>query len=89
MDISGERSNIPKMRGLAEAIDELHKADPGSGFTLHALRKAVNGGEIPCVRCGRKILVNMDKVFEYLYSGSPVEDVVPQKRRIQIISGKR
>ncbi len=61
---------IPRMRGLSEAINELHTADPSSGFTLHALRQAVKAGDVPCVRCGRKILVNMDLLFAYLYGDS-------------------
>lgn len=80
---------LPKMRGLSEAIDELHEADPASCFTLHALRKMINSGELPCVRCGRRILVNMDKLYDYLYGESESLGIITSKRNIRPISEKR
>lgn len=80
--IGGLMGNVPKMRGLAEAINELLNYDPTSGFTLHALRKAVKEGKIPCVHCGRKILVNMDNLFAYLYGGESARDDKPKHGRV-------
>lgn len=51
---------------MREAIAELHEADPGCKFTLYALRVAAKSGKVSCVRCGRKILVNMDALYTYL-----------------------
>ncbi len=84
MDTNKEKTNpIPRMRGLSEAINELREADPSSGFTLHALRQAVRSGDVPCVRCGRKILINMDTLFAYLYgSGISRVEEVPHGRII-------
>jgi hypothetical protein len=59
--------SIPKMRGLSEAITEIHLQDPNSCLTLHALRRMVATGEIKCTKCGRRILINMDVLFEHLF----------------------
>lgn len=58
--------SVPKMRGLKEAVDELHEQDDGSALSLYALRSLVASGEVPCVRIGRRVLVNMDLLYEYL-----------------------
>ena len=82
-------STYPRVRGLSEAIKELHTADPDSGFTLHALRQAVNRGDIPCIRCGRRILVNMESVWEYLNGSFDEESVaVGQRKILPIASGR-
>ncbi len=82
---------LPKMRGLAEAIKELHDSDPESCFTLHALRKLVNEGELPCVRCGRRILINMDSLYEYLRGEQEQVRSAPPPKRYGVIqiAGKR
>ena len=83
------KSTYPKVRGLSEAIKELYATDPDSGFTLHALRQAVNRGDIPCIRCGRRILVNMDSVWEYLNGSLPNESVPECQRKILPIASGR
>lgn len=80
---------LPKMRGLSEAIKELHEADPDSSFTLHALRRIVNSGELPCIRCGRRILINMDNLYDYLNSDIEQPLYVSGKRNIVPLTGKR
>ena len=63
---SASQRTLPRMRSMREAIAELHEADPGCKFTLYALRVAAKSGKVSCVRCGRKILVNMDALYTYL-----------------------
>ena len=63
-------SNVPRMRTIPEAFNELKKADPETAYTLRALRAAVNRGELPVVRVGNKRLVNLDKLFEMLNTPS-------------------
>ncbi len=58
--------NIPRMRTAPEAIAELKKVDPETAFTLRALRRMMNTGEIPVVKVESKRLVNLDTLFEYL-----------------------
>ena len=61
---------VPRMRTIPEAFNELKKADPGTAYTLRALRSAVNRGEVPVVMVGNKRLVNLDKLFEMLNTPS-------------------
>ena len=63
-------SEVPKMRTLPEAIKELQKIDPETSFTLTALRRAVNNGEIPVTLAGTTRLVNFNILLEYLYNGN-------------------
>lgn len=58
--------SLPRMRGLAEAIDEIKAQDPQTALTLHALRSLVKTGAIPCVRAGSKYLINMAVLEGYL-----------------------
>lgn len=57
---------VPKMRGLREAVDELHARDSGCALSFYALRSLVADGSIPCVRVGRRVLVNMEVLYDYL-----------------------
>lgn len=63
-------SEVPKMRTLPEAIKELQKIDPETSFTLRALRRAVNNGEIPVTHVGSGVLINFNMLLEYLYNGN-------------------
>ena len=63
-------ADIPKMRTLPEAIKELKKIDPETAFTLRALRRAVNNGEIPVTHVGTAVLINFNTLLEYLNGGN-------------------
>lgn len=58
--------SLPRMRGLAEAIEEIKAQDPQTALTLHALRSLVKTGTVPCVRAGSKYLINMAVLESYL-----------------------
>lgn len=36
------------------------------GISRNMLRKLAHSGEIPCIRCGQSILINWDKLLQYL-----------------------
>lgn len=55
-----------RMRTASGALEIIRAADPGTAVTLHYIRKLINTGEIPCVPVGRKKLVNVDRLLEYL-----------------------
>lgn len=57
---------IPRMRTIKQAINELKEKDSQTAFTETALRRAVLSGQIPHIRAGNKILVNLDIVESYL-----------------------
>lgn len=56
----------PPMRGIKQAIEELKRNDPNTALTEKALRRLILTGELPAVRVGKKYLVNMNNLFDYL-----------------------
>lgn len=54
------------MRGIKQAIEELKRNDPNTALTEKALRRLILTGELPAVRVGKKYLVNMNHLFDYL-----------------------
>lgn len=42
----------------------------------YALRRMVISGKVPCTKVGKKYLIDMDVLFEYL-KGTKPEDVLP------------
>jgi hypothetical protein len=66
---------MSKLRTLDAAIIEIRKKDPETSLTRYALRQAVIEGRIPCVMCGRKRLVDVSRVFEYLIGGEDANNV--------------
>lgn len=74
----------PPMRGIKQAIQELRAADPNTALTEKALRRMVLTGVIPHICVGRKYLVNMDMLYNYLANGGAAEPLksAPGIRRI-------
>ena len=54
------------MRSIREAHKEIKATDPQSGIGLAALYRLVDEGIIPCVPVGKKYLIDMDRLEEYL-----------------------
>lgn len=63
----------PRMRTIKETIEELKAIDPDTAIREYFVRDLVNSGAIPCVRAGRKILINFDRFLEYLNGTRPPE----------------
>ncbi len=59
-------NNIPQMRTIKEVHKEIKKVDPNSSLTLYAVRQLVNTGKVTYIRRGRKILVDLAEVMDYL-----------------------
>ena len=64
--------DVPKMRTISQAFDEIKTADTNTALTERALRCAVKRGEIPCVKIGSKTLVSMDAVAAYMKGAAVV-----------------
>lgn len=65
-----------RVRSISEACQMLKADDPDSRITASMLRRWVADGTIPCIRVGRKILLNYDTVISYLstpYTSAAVE----------------
>lgn len=56
----------PRMRTAPGALDIIRQEDPGTDVTLHYLRRLIKTGAIQCVPVGRKKLVNVDKLIDFL-----------------------
>ena len=54
---------IPRMRTIKDTAELF-------GLPVHFVRQKVNDGEIVAVRAGRRFLVNVDKLAEYLDSNT-------------------
>lgn len=61
--------NIPKMRTIDEAVIELKKEDEKTAVTKNFVRSLVVSGKIPSVKAGRKYLINLSVLKEYLFFG--------------------
>lgn len=59
-----------KLRKIKETITEVKREDPNSSLTEYAIRQMVINGEISHIRRGRKILIDLDELKEYLSSGA-------------------
>ena len=62
-------AGIPRMRTIQQCAAYFKEQDPGTSVGEWCIRQMVNQGEIPVVRSGRKILVNLDTLIEYLSGG--------------------
>lgn len=59
-----------KLRKIKEGHKEIVGEDPKSSLTEYAIRQMVINGEISHIRRGRKILIDLDELKEYLSSGA-------------------
>lgn len=55
-----------RMRTAPGALEIIKQQDPETAVTLHYLRHLIKTGKIPCVPVGRKKLVNVDKLLDFL-----------------------
>ena len=55
---------LPTMLTIKEAAKQI------PGFTEYQIRRLCKSGELPCVFAGRKMLINRDNLYKYLYGES-------------------
>ena len=70
---------IPRMRTIKETAELF-------GLPVHFVRQKVNNGEIVAVRAGRRFLVNVDKLAEYLDSNTIPQESEANSGKIQPIA---
>ena len=58
--------NIPRMRTVKEAAAEIKQLDAHSALTELRIRELALSGVLPRVQAGKKLLINLDTLFEYL-----------------------
>lgn len=81
-------AGIPRMRTIQQCAAYFKEQDPGTSVGEWCIRQMVNQGEIPVVRSGRKILVNLDTLINtYLgrkqRSGSMIMSVLQRWETIK------
>ena len=57
---------VPKMRTIKEAAAELKAIDSGTAVTEYHIRQLALSGVLPRVKAGKKYLINLDILIEYL-----------------------
>lgn len=57
---------IPRMRLLKEAAEEIKSVDPGTAVTPYFIRQLALEGKVKSVMAGRKRLINLDDLLQYL-----------------------
>lgn len=76
---------MPRIRTLTETYQYIKKMDSETAITPNALRRMVVSGQIPCVKAGKKYLIDLDTLLEYLKGINP-EDVLPgYKNPIKVV----
>lgn len=60
---------LPRMRILKDAAEEIKQLDPGTAVTPYYIRRLALEGKIQTVMVGRKRLINLDSLLDYLQKG--------------------
>ena len=77
--------SIPKIRTIAEAIEEIKRLDPETAITARFIKEGIADGKIPIIRVGNKVLVNMSSIFAFL-EGEAVYETVTTVNSIRRIN---
>ena len=54
------------IRTIKGAYEEIKAQDPNTDITIYAIRKIVKENKIPYIRSGKKYLINVETLIEYL-----------------------
>lgn len=68
MNISMENIRPPRIRTIPKAEVQL-KTDGINNISAYTLRRWAKEGKIPVIHSGNKILINYDKLLEFLANG--------------------
>ena len=68
---------LPKIRTIAEAIEEIKRIDPETAITARFIKEGIANGKIPIIKVGNKVLVNMESIYTFLEGEIAYETVTP------------
>lgn len=68
---------LPRMRLLKDAAAEIKQLDPGSALSPYLIRQLAIQGKIKSVMAGRKRLINLESLLQYLGQEDKQEDENP------------
>ena len=57
---------MQRIRTIQQAIDEIKAADPNTALTYHCLRESILNGELSFIPSGKKRLIDMDTLEDFL-----------------------
>lgn len=60
------QKTIPRMRTINEAAEELKALDPRTAMSPYHIRRLCLDGVIPTVKAGKKILLDLNTLIEYM-----------------------
>ena len=72
-NLNNNQPQIPRMRTVHEAAQELKQLDPSTAVTEYHIRRLVLSGKLPKIKAGKKYLINLDLLLDYL--AQPCEEV--------------
>lgn len=78
-----------KMRTQAEVMTYIREQDPETRLTPWALRTMVLSGRVPSVQVGRKRLIDLDTIGDYLLSTPQTTTITEQDSKIRPISAEQ
>ena len=86
--ISENITTIPKMRTVNEAAQELKQLDPNTAMSPYHIRRLCLDGVLPTVRAGKKLLLDLNLLIEYL-TDPTADKFKPRKTATDTIGGIR
>ncbi len=57
------------IRTIKGALEEIKARDPKSEITMYAIRRMIKNKEVPYIRSGKKYLLNVEKLIDYISDG--------------------
>jgi len=76
---------INRMRTVRQCYEYFKAEDPESAISEFYLRGLVRQNKVPVFMAGRKQLVNLDKLIDYLNGAEPQEEM---NKEFTIVSGR-
>jgi hypothetical protein len=64
---------IARMRTVAQCVEYFKEQDPETAISDYYIRQLVKKKKFLCLMTGRKMLINLDKLIEYLMSDEEEE----------------
>ena len=65
-----------RMRTIDQVAEYVRAIDPDTALTKTAIRRKVIAGDIPSSKAGRKYLLELDRLEEFLFSPSAGTEVL-------------
>ena len=66
-----------RVRTIPQLYEEVKRIDPDSALTQTALRRLVVSGKIPSAKAGKKYLVTVEALEEYMNGSGQIIDHTP------------